>query len=122
MEKKKLFTLEPPRTDPPNQRGLSRIPAGNYKVRFLKKSASGKYRNVYYVYPTSPRTGILIHKGNTARDTRGCLLVGSKSGRIGHANAVLASKGAMTELRTELGQDPEIEHDLEIVERFAKYA
>lgn len=65
-----------------NQRGISCIPPGKYLVTYLRKSASGKYRDVYHIQSVPGRFGILIHKGNVAGDktmgfktnSDGCLL------------------------------------------------
>jgi hypothetical protein len=68
-----------------NAKGKSCIPPGRYEVTYLKRSASGKYKDVYHVQNVPGRTGILIHLGNWAgdtdkgfkSDTDGCLLPAS---------------------------------------------
>ena len=68
-------TLENPYID--NQRSISCIPAGQYKVRLrtAKESATKDYLHLL-VQEVPDRSLILFHSGNTAKDTRGCILVG----------------------------------------------
>jgi len=95
-----------------NRRGVSRIPAGSYTVDFLKRSASGKYREVYHVSEVPDRSGILVHSGNLAGDvakghqsaSRGCLLPGLRVGRLSGQLAVLQSKAAMRRLHKFTGK------------------
>ena len=56
--------------------GETCIPAGRYK---LAKHWSPKFKKWMIEVCNVPGfTGILIHSGNTDKDTRGCLLVGQK--------------------------------------------
>jgi hypothetical protein len=87
-----------------NRRNISCIPPGRYRVRYLKRSVSGKYRNVYHVLGVPGRSGILIHNGNTVDHSRGCLLVGKRRGFIGGKRAVLNSRSAMRALVRALGK------------------
>ena len=68
-------TLELPYKD--NQRSISCIPDGQYKVRLrtAKESATRDYLHLL-VKDVKDRSYILFHRGNSAKDTRGCVLVG----------------------------------------------
>jgi hypothetical protein len=68
-------TLENPYLN--NQRSISCIPEGQYKVRLrtARESATKEYLHLL-VQDVPDRSLILFHSGNTAKDTRGCILVG----------------------------------------------
>tara|TARA_R110000765_G_scaffold345893_1_gene436104 strand:- start:147 stop:605 length:459 start_codon:yes stop_codon:yes gene_type:complete len=69
-------TLENPWLD--NQRNISCIPEGSYKVRLrlARESATRDYLHLL-VQDVPDRDWILFHRGNTAKDTSGCILVGN---------------------------------------------
>ena len=92
-----LHTLERPWQN--NEINVSCIPSGEYYVDFLKKSASGKYRNVFHVINVPGRSGVLIHNGNIVDHTKGCILVGTKPGILVNQPAVLGSRSAMRQLQ-----------------------
>ena len=71
------FTLEPPWKD--NQHEVSCIPQGKYRIQFYPwaKYNSGLFPTLMDV---PGRSGIQIHRGNTAADTEGCILVARKRG------------------------------------------
>ena len=68
-------TLELPYRD--NQRSISCIPYGQYKVRLrtAKESATRNYLHLL-IEDVKDRKYILVHIGNFPKDTRGCVLVG----------------------------------------------
>ena len=68
-------TLELPYLD--NQRNISCIPAGQYKVRLRlpRESATKDYLHLL-VQDVTDRSLVLFHVGNKSSDTRGCVLVG----------------------------------------------
>ena len=68
-------TLENPYLD--NQRNISSIPSGQYKVRLrlARESATRDYLHLL-VQEVKDRSYILFHIGNTSSATRGCILVG----------------------------------------------
>ena len=69
-------TLENPYIN--NERNISCIPEGQYKVRLKtskRKSATRDYLHLL-VQDVPNRSYILFHIGNTAKDTSGCILVG----------------------------------------------
>ena len=86
-EETRISTLELPWRD--NRFNVSRIPAGIYEVR---PRVSPKFGKCFRLVGTEPRTEILIHAGNTAEDTEGCILVGSYFGMLEGKPAVLASR------------------------------
>ena len=83
-------TLENPYIN--NERNISCIPKGQYKVRLrlARESATRDYLHLL-VQDVPNRSYILFHRGNTAKDTSGCILVGN--GR--EQNAVNNSRLAM---------------------------
>ena len=68
-------TLENPWQD--NQRNISCSPEGVYPVRLRlpRESATRDYLHLL-VQDVPNRDWILFHRGNTAKDTSGCILVG----------------------------------------------
>lgn len=96
IKNKKFYTLEQQWEN--NERAVSCIPDGTYEGKYLAKSASGKYTEVYHLPAVPNRSGILIHEGNLAKDTIGCILLGKKRGKLLGQEAVLNSKTAMKEL------------------------
>ena len=69
-------TLENPYIN--NERNISCIPEGSYKVRLRlpRESATRDYLHLL-VQDVPNRSYILFHIGNTAKDTSGCILVGN---------------------------------------------
>ena len=91
-----LHTLEPPWLE--NLVNKSCIPAGRYRVNYLKKSYSGKYKDVYHIVDVDGRSGILIHKGNLVGHSTGCVIIGLIKGFLGSEPAVLSSAVALERL------------------------
>jgi len=98
------YMMELPERD--NQPNFSRIPRGRYLVKYLPRSGSGKYHDVYHITDVPGRSGILIHGGNYAGDTDlgyrtdswGCFLPASRIGAINGQVAGLASRAALRKL------------------------
>jgi hypothetical protein len=90
-------TLELPWKD--NQKRISCIPEGEYKVRIrvARESASRDYVHLL-VQDVPNRDYILFHRGNSAKDTRGCILVGQGSQQNIVHNSVLAMDLLMKEI------------------------
>lgn len=93
-------TLEPTWAD--NQRNISCIPAGEYKVR---PYSSEKYPGTYEVQDVPGRSKILIHAGNYYTDTKGCILVGRDVEDINRDGVidVTASKPTLRTIKDILG-------------------
>lgn len=89
-------TLEDPWNN--NKRGVSCIPTGVYKC---VPHSGPKYKNVWRLENVPGRDAILIHAGNSTKDTEGCILVGSEfSGEI-----ILRSQLALDKLRAMLPRE-----------------
>lgn len=71
-------TLEPQWRDYANGEkkvnGLSAIPEGTYRIKYLWSQK--KKRRMPFLLDVPMFSGIMIHSGNTRKDTRGCILVG----------------------------------------------
>lgn len=63
------------------------IPAGAY---YCERVDSPKFGNTFEVKYVPRRTHILIHKGNLAEDTHGCILVGEEFRGVGIASSTAA--------------------------------
>ena len=74
-----------------NERMVSCIPVGRYK---LKPVNSPKFGKTWQVMDVPERDHILFHAGNTHKDTNGCILLGMQFGKVGDETAILASKSA----------------------------
>ena len=74
-----------------NQRNISCIPEGIYPVRLRLPRESGTRDYIHLlVKDVKDRDYILIHIGNTAKDTSGCILVGLGSQQDFVSNSTLA--------------------------------
>lgn len=96
-----FYTLEPP--DLNNASNISCIPKGTYECVIRK---SPKYGTTYHVTNVRDRSFILIHAGNLAKHTKGCILIGSRFGTLNGEPAVLASKTALRKFSNLLDGDP----------------
>ena len=74
-----------------NQRNISCIPEGVYPVRLRLPRESGTRDYLHLLVQEVPnRDWILFHRGNTAKDTSGCILVGLGTEQDVVHNSVLA--------------------------------
>lgn len=109
------YTTENPWKD--NEKSISCIPEGKYKVRFREDPTplTMHYRKKYdffsfhlQVLDVKNRTGIYIHVGNSPKDVQGCIAVGQSAGDIG-SNFVGSSRKAFkklySKLKAELSKD-----------------
>jgi hypothetical protein len=89
-----------------NERNISCIPVGRYKLRPKVSPSRGR---VWQVMNVPERDHILIHAGNTHKDTQGCILVGMQFGVLESEAAILASKSAFQRFMTLMAGTPEAE-------------
>jgi hypothetical protein len=87
-----------------NERQISCIPQGRYKVKLHR---SPRFGLVYRVEDVPQRSDILIHAGNTHKDTHGCILLGMQFGKLGSDSAILASRSALLQFMEKMGNTPE---------------
>ena len=82
-----------------NQRSISCIPAGEYKVRLRlpRESATRDYIHLL-VQDVPNRSYILVHIGNTTSDTKGCILVGQSRQQDFVGNSTLAMELIIKEI------------------------
>lgn len=85
----RFCTLENPWLD--NAQNISCIPEGTYD---FVRTGSYRFGRTFKVSGVEGRTHILVHWGNTAKDTEGCILLGSRFGSLYGEPAVLASRDA----------------------------
>lgn len=91
------YTCEPPWLG--NEQGDSCVPEGVYTC---VPHSGPKFKNVWELEDVPAREAILIHTGNTIRDTHGCILVGLERGTFMAFPAVLQSRLALLLLRKTL--------------------
>ena len=98
-------TLELPSLN--NQKNISCIPEGKYKV---VKHNSPKFGNCFYIKNVTGRDEILIHHGNYTKDTHGCILVGEYFDDINNDGIrdVVNSKKTMDKLNKMLADEFEL--------------
>lgn len=96
---KPIFTLENPKRATSKD---DRIPAGAYQC---VPYSGTKYKNVYHIKDVPGRSAILIHWGNTEKDTEGCILLGNRVGEINGQPAVLDSKNCFKRFRELIGDN-----------------
>lgn len=86
--------------------GKTCIPQGRYKVT-LTPSAKFKGRIMPRLANVPNFEGILIHFGNTAEDTEGCILVGTTKAKafVGHSQIAFAALFAKLEAADQAGDE-----------------
>lgn len=75
------YTLELPWRN--NERGRSCIPEGTYDLRVresevVHRTTGGEFQEGFEIVGVPFRTWIMVHPGNWAKDTNGCILVGKQ--------------------------------------------
>jgi len=93
-------TLEPP-TNPTDHKASRAIPTGRYAMVITLSPRFQQWLPLLLGVPR--REGIRIHAGNTALDTRGCILVGENR-TVGH---VLNSRKALAALIQRMKERPD---------------
>ena len=97
-------TLEPAWED--NKKGISCIPSGPYSCKRVK---SPKFGDTFEILDVEERTHILFHKGNSERNTQGCVLIAEEFCRLNGKAAVLASGRGFTEFMSILKEIDEFD-------------
>lgn len=87
-------TLELPLKN--NTPQISCIPKGTYTCRRVN---SPKFGETFQVCDVPDRSGILFHAGNSVKDTRGCILLGTLASGNGDYCYLEASRAAMRTFR-----------------------
>lgn len=96
-------------------KGETRIPEGEYKLG-CRQSPSHANAWMLWVKDVPGFQFILIHAGNTEKDTEGCLVIGKRVGSISGARAVLDSKQAVKEFYEKVM--PEVEAKKEVTIKY----
>ena len=99
-----IYTLEKPWKD--NQRNISCIPHGVYKIRDY---TSLKYKSVFEICNVPNRSKILFHVGNYENETQGCILPGLGTQYYGNQLMVTRSGDAMRALKELIKEDMELD-------------
>jgi len=99
------YSLERPWLD--NKPRISAIPEGGYKC---EQYSSKKYPSVVELQNVSGRSKILIHAGNKAKDTKGCILLGDSYSES-EGGAVWNSKKTLAKFFKKAGYEFDIEID-----------
>lgn len=94
-----------------NQKSISCVPRGVYdcKIRLAKDSASRNYDHLI-LEDVPNRSYILFHRGNSAKDSKGCILTGMMRGE----NVIYQSKTAHTLLMDKIFKE-KLDRKIELV-------
>lgn len=92
------ITLELPWRD--NQPGISCIPAGSYTC--TRRFSPAHNRDLFWVDGVPDREAVELHVGNTVRDTKGCILIGTAAGIGGGELTITGSRHAFDRFMTRL--------------------
>ena len=100
-----------------NQRSVSCIPEGVYKMRLrqspmVHRTSKGLYSDGWEICDVPGRDFIMVHPGNYVRNTDGCLLVGREMVVSGGLLMVTDSQATFQQFMDAL--DGPVEHDIDI--------
>lgn len=92
-----------------NARGVSCIPAGSYVLDkrnspIVDRTTGGVFHRGYEITGVKGRDLIMIHPGNWASDSNGCILVGRAHVIMSNKLAVSSSRPAFTDLMRKLDE------------------
>lgn len=96
-----LATMEPPWRH--NAKHVSCIPNGVYELDekpspLIERITLGKYRTALFLRDVPGRSSILLHPGNFAEDSKGCILLGMKHATINARPGIERSQIALASL------------------------
>lgn len=111
------YTLELPYRE--NLRNVSAIPEGTYPCRIKNSPKRGKCVALENV---PGRSDILIHAGNTIKDTQGCILVGTGCEDYRSAKTVTGSRDALESLLEVAAGKKDLEISILNIKNFADMA
>lgn len=92
-----------------NERMVSCIPKGTYKIR---RHQSPKFGECFIVLNVPGRSQILFHAGNTHIDTHGCILLGLGFVLEGPNGGIISSRAAMQKFMSLLNDTDEAELEI----------
>jgi len=95
-----------------NVQGVSCIPAGDYfmalrRSPIVERTSKAEHRFGWEIKPVPNRSLIMIHPGNWAEDSNGCVLVGRAHAVISGKPGVSASRAAFSDLMKRLAERDE---------------
>ena len=95
-----------------NARGVSCIPAGEYEMKMrsspmVAKTSGFEFQRGWEITGVPDRSLIMIHPGNWASNSNGCILVGRAHAVIQGKPGVTASRAAFKDLMTRLARAEE---------------
>ena len=97
------LTLELPWKN--NQSNISCIPKGEYTC---KRTITPKHGETFEIIGVPGRFAVLLHWGNTVKDSAGCIILGEEFGDMDDVSAVMSSRRALTEFMRRVAGHQEI--------------
>lgn len=86
--------------------GQTAIPAGRYRI--IMQMSPSKNRMMPYLQDVPGYTSVMIHSGNTAEDTHGCILVGENKVKGKLINSRAWSDVINAQIRDAIAQGEEV--------------